>query len=359
MDTRGVKYIGSKAALLTEITAFVEEQCPNELPRTLLDVFTGTTRVAQAFRGKGWKVSTSDLSWASEAYSHAFILRTTESGTRIPAFIERLRALEGVPGWITTNYCDVISAVGAGIVKMWKPENGRKADTMRDQIQAWLAAGECTQHEAMILVACLIFALDKVDSSVGVQQAYLKTWAARASNPVELVDLPFPTGPVGEHTVGNALSITYQPATVAYIDPPYSAHSYSTYYHIWDSITRWDKPAVGLKTNRRIDRVSSAAEYDESMSSAWNSKRTALTSFLALIERLPARFVLISYNDESLVPLDTLVASLKEKYASAVVKKIPYKRNIMAQIGNAAAADEHKTANNEVLIWIEKTSVQA
>lgn len=354
METRGIKYIGSKAALLTEIITFVEEQCPTGLPKTLIDVFTGTTRVAQAFRGKGWQLSSSDLSWASEAYAHAFLLRTAESGARIPAFIERLRALAGTPGWITTNYCDVISAVGAGVIKMWKPENGRKADAIRDQIHGWLQTGECTQHEAMILVACLIFALDKVDSSVGVQQAYLKTWAARASNPLELVDLPFPPGPIGRHTVGNALTITYEPATVAYIDPPYSAHSYSTYYHIWDSITRWDKPAVGLKTNRRIDRVSSAAEYDESMSSAWNSKRTALASFLTLIERLPARFVLVSYNDESLVPLDTLVASLRATYTSVVVKMIPYKRNIMAQIGNAAAADEHKTANNEVLIWIGK-----
>jgi adenine-specific DNA-methyltransferase len=336
------------------VEEFVEEQCPTGFNKTLIDVFTGTTRVAQAFRSKGWKLSTSDLSWASEAYSHAFILRTAESGARIPAFIERLRALEGVAGWITTNYCDVISAVGAGIVKMWKPENGRKADAMRDQIQTWLQTGECNTHEAMILVACLIFALDKVDSSVGVQQAYLKTWAARASQPIELVDLPFHPGPPGEHTVGNALTIDYQPATVAYIDPPYSAHSYSTYYHIWDSITRWDKPAVGLKTNRRIDRVSSAPEYDESMSSAWNSKRTALTSFITLIERLPARFVVISYNDESIVPLQTLLTALGEVYNRVVVKMIPYKRNIMAQIGNAAAADEHKTANNEVLIWINK-----
>ena len=354
MDTRGIKYIGSKAALLTEITTFIEEQCPTGLNKTLIDVFTGTTRVAQAFRSKGWQVSTSDLSWASEAYAHAFILRTAESGARIPTFIERLRALAGTTGWITTNYCDVISAVGAGVIKMWKPENGKKADAMREQICTWLQAGECTAHEAMILVACLIFALDKVDSSVGVQQAYLKTWAARASNPLELVDLPFPTGPVGGHTVGNALAIDYQPATVAYIDPPYSAHSYSTYYHIWDSITRWDKPAVGLKTNRRIDRVSSAAEYDQSMSSGWNSKRTALVSFLNLIDRLPVRFVVISYNDESLVPLDPLITVLKERYGPIVVKKIPYKRNIMAQIGNAAAADEHKTTNNEVLIWIAK-----
>jgi adenine-specific DNA-methyltransferase len=154
--------------------------------------------------------------------------------------------------------------------------------------------------------------------------------------------------------VGNALLNNYDPATVAYLDPPYSAHSYATYYHIWDSITRWDKPAVGLKTNRRIDRVS-GSDQDESMNSLWNSKRTALKAFMDLIHRLPVQFVVISYNDESLVPLETLEAALKETYA-ITVKKIPYKRNIMAQIGNGSEAETHKTENHEVLIWLVKTS---
>ena len=361
MNTHGVKYIGSKASLVTIITDFVGANIPPELPKTLIDVFTGTTRVAQAFRYKGWTTTTSDLSWAAEAYAHAFVLRTAESGARIPGFLTRLKALAPAEsGWITSNYCDVVTATG-GVVKMWKPDNGRKADAMRDQIAAWETAGECTHHEAMILVACLIFALDKVDSSVGVQQAYLKTWAARASNPLDLVDLPFPGGgPAGKHFVGNALTIPYEPATVAYLDPPYSAHSYATYYHIWDSITRWDKPAVGLKTNRRMDRVSGSEQQDESMNSSWNSKRTALESFITLVARLPVRYVVISYNDESLVPLDTLVAGLQGVYGTEgiVVKKIPYKRNIMAQIGNAAEAIAEgataKTENNEVLIWVVK-----
>ena len=357
METRGVKYIGSKASLVDIIYSFVAEHLPLASNTTLIDVFTGTTRVAQAFRSKGWQVATSDLSWASEAYSHAFILRTADSGAKVPQFIDTLRALEPKSGWITTNYCDVVSASG-GVVKMWKPTNGQKADAMRDQIAAWEADGTCTHHEAMILVACLVFALDKVDSSVGVQQAYLKNWAARASNVLDLVDLPFPSGPAGSHIIGNALTNEYQAATVAYLDPPYSAHSYATYYHIWDSITRWDKPAVGLKTNRRIDRVASAEEHDDSMDSGWNSKRTALTSFVSLVAKLPVKYVVISYNDESLVPLDTLISTLKGVYATVIVKKIPYKRNIMAQIGNAAEAiaegAEAKTENNEVLIWIVK-----
>lgn len=353
MTTHGVKYIGSKASLVGEIKSFINENMPADTPKTLIDVFTGTTRVAQTFRAEGWLVTSSDLSWASEAYAHAFLLRTLTSGIRIPELIETLKKLEPNPDWITQNYCDVVTTTG-GVIKMWKPANGKCADSIRNKIAKWESVGEITHHEAMILIACLIFALDKVDSSVGVQQAYLKNWATRSLNPLVLEDLPFTNGPVGKHIVGNSLSLQYPTSSVAYLDPPYSSHSYATYYHIWDSITRWDKPTVGLKTNRRIDRVSGADEFDESMQSAWNSKRTALDAFMKLVERLPVKYVVISYNDESLISLETLETALKAKY-TVKLKKIPYKRNIMSQIGNAAGNGETPvTENHEALLWIVK-----
>lgn len=353
MTTCGVKYIGSKASLINEIKTFISEHLPPDTPKTFIDVFTGTTRVAQAFRAIGWTVQSSDLSWASEAYAHAFLYRTTTSGTRIPELIGKLKQLEPAADWITQNYCDIITKEG-GVVKMWKPANGQLADSIRNKIAKWKSLGEITHHEAMILIACLIFALDKVDSSVGVQQAYLKNWATRSLNPLVLEDLPYTNGPVGNHIVGNALTVPYSESSVAYVDPPYSSHSYSTYYHIWDSITRWDKPVVGLKTNRRIDRISGAEEFDDSMQSAWNSKRTALEAFLKLVDRLPVKYVVISYNDESLVPLEKLEAALKEKY-TVTLKKIPYKRNIMSQIGNAAGNGAIPvTENHEALLWVVK-----
>ena len=73
---------------------------------------------------------------------------------------------------------------------------------------------------------------------------------------------------------------------------------------------------------------------------------------MTLVERLPVRYVVISYNDESLIPVDTLLTALKGKY-TVKVKNIPYKRNIMCQIGNATAEDA-KTENCEVLIWVSK-----
>lgn len=364
-DTIGVKYIGSKASLIGNILDVIDRNLAQPDSLRLIDVFTGTTRVAQAFRTRGWDVQSSDLSWASEAYAHAFIIRTKESGRRIPAlthslWMELTAAFDSekppAKDWITTNYCDV-SGVEGGLVRMWKPANGIRADFLRNRIAQLEGSGQITHHEAMILVCSLIFGLDKVDNSVGIQQAYLKDWAKRTDDNMAFLDLPYAIGPVAKHTVGNCLEIAYEPADVAYIDPPYSTHSYSTYYHIWDSITRWDKPAVGLKTNRRMDRVSKSEDFDESMKSLWNSKSTALDALLELCQRLPVKYLLISYNDESLIPHLGLIKALETRYGAANVQivRIPYKRNIMSQIGNALLSDETmKTENTEMLIWVRK-----
>ena len=356
MQTHGVKYIGSKSALLGFIVNSIDKRLESPADLRIIDVFTGTTRVAQAFRGKGWTVQTSDLSWASEAYAETFLKRTPESSLRIPALLDILKQAVPKSGWITKNYCDVSGSTG-GRVRMWTPVNGKKADAIRERIAEWESTGHINRHEAMILVCCLIFALDKVDNSVGVQQAYLKDWAKRTSDDLDLRDLPFYNGPVGSHQVGNCLTLDYEAADVAYLDPPYSSHSYSTYYHIWDSITRWDKPDVSLKTNRRLDRVSASSEFDTDMVSPWNSKRTALDAFMTLCKRMNAKNLLISYNNESLVPLNTLLDALRGEFGTAnvEVEEIVYQRNIMSQIGNATLyQDTFKTENVEVLIWICK-----
>lgn len=360
MQTYGVKYIGSKASLVEKIIGNIRRHL-GPGPLKLIDVFTGTTRVGQAFRSLGWEVQTSDLAWASEAYAHAFLIRTEESGKRIPELIATLRTkMEAEIGsypadWITKTYCDVSGVEGTGSVRMWKPKNGIRADFYRNTVQAMFESGQINRHELMILITCIIFALDKVDNSVGVQQAYLKDWAKRTDDSLELLDMPFYKGPVAKHYIGNCLSIGYEPADVAYLDPPYSSHSYSTYYHIWDSVTRWDKPEVSLKTNRRVDRVSKSSEFDTDMVSPWNSKVKALAAFIELCKRLPARNLLISYNNESIVPLDQLTETLEKVFGPVEIEKISYQRNIMSQIGNAALYnDTFKTENVEVLIWVKK-----
>jgi len=348
--TYGVKYIGSKASLIPYILKAVPEDV-----KSAIDVFTGTTRVAQAFKQRGIVTTTSDLSWAASAYSGAWICNEGPN-THLQACVDELNKLPGTNGWITTNYCDV-RAEDNGLVRVWQVKNGRKADSIRDCIERWKTDGEIQPWEADTLTTSLILALDKVDNTVGVQQAYLKDWCKRSFNDLTLELPPMIEGPKGNNLSGDCLELKYEPADLAYLDPPYSSHSYASYYHIWDSITAWDKPEVGLKTNRRVDRIAKNEAFDPHMVSQWNSKKGALKAFETLIKRLPVKSVLVSYNNESLVEIASLL-KLFRTFPSVEVHQIDYKRNVMCQIGNAAKdkTDEtvFRTTNTEFLFLIRK-----
>ena len=100
-------------------------------------------------------------------------------------------------------------------------------------------------------------AADRVDSTTGVQMAYLKQWAPRAHKALAL-RLPrvLPRARAGK---GQAYELDALEAAaclegdVAYLDPPYNQHKYLGNYHIWETLVRWDKPAVYGTACKRVD----------------------------------------------------------------------------------------------------------
>lgn len=344
IETYGVKYIGSKNKIIPHIVNACEEISEK---RTLIDAFTGTTRVAQAMKKRGFAIQTADLNWASEAYSYTFICNEG-SNQHLQEIVDHLNNVEPEKGWITENYCDVES--DGTVVRVWQPKNGMKADSIRNKIEEM----DLSRVDKCTLITALIFALDRVDNTVGVQQAYLKKWCKRSYNDLYLILPKVCPFPKGKHYTGDVLSIDFDEAEIAYLDPPYSSHSYSTYYHIWDSIYKWDKPKVGLKTNRRIDRIHNSKDFDFDMKSTWNSKKTALKSFKKLVDRLPVRYIMISYNNEGIISSSDFLDFVND-YEDISIKEIDYKRNIMSQIGNAKLyKTEYNTKNKEYLVTFRK-----
>lgn len=347
IETKGIRYLGSKNKIIPTILKVV-----NNLPlkeKTIIDVFTGTTRVAQAFKEDGWLVTTSDLSWASEAYSSNFIVLSDNS--HLQTHIDEMNKLQGISGWLTNNYCDVTTADG-GVVKVWKPKNGKKADAMREYVETL----NISREEKMCLITSIIFSLDKIDNTVGLQQAYLKKWASsRVDTDLKVSLIPSVSGQKGKHIVGDALKIEYPKAEIAYLDPPYTAADYSTYYHIWDSITAWDKPAVSLKTNRRIDRVKSSEEHDKNMKSPWYSKAGALAATKKLIDRLPVKYCVFSYSDEGIIDKADM-EKLCSEYKSVEWHEQEHDRHVMSRIGAGGSEAENadKKKLSEWIIVIEK-----
>ena len=85
-----------------------------------------------------------------------------------------LAATPPSPGWFTKAFCED--------ARYFTPENGARIDAMRDRIEVM---GLEPELKAIALVA-LMEAADRVDSTAGLQMAYMKQWATRALKPLEL-----------------------------------------------------------------------------------------------------------------------------------------------------------------------------
>lgn len=168
-----IKYLGSKRTLIPQITSIVDA-----LPdvRRVCDLFAGTTRVAQALKSRGYHVIANDIA----TYSYELALALIEADRdkldidRLRGWIAELTALPGYRGYYTKTFCED--------ARYFQPFNGIRIDAIRDAIDDLPA----NRHERAILLVSLVLAADRVDSTTGVQMAYLKQWAPRSHNPMEL-----------------------------------------------------------------------------------------------------------------------------------------------------------------------------
>jgi adenine-specific DNA-methyltransferase len=284
-----IKYLGSKRRLVPALA----EICARSGARSAIDLFTGTTRVAQAFKGLGVHVTAVD----SAAYAHVFArcYVATDAGAvdrlALRAELARLDALPGCDGYVTETFCRRS--------RFLRPENGRRIDAIR----AAIAAEHAGSALEPVLLTSLIEAADRVDSTTGVQMAYLKAWAPRAHGRLALREPELLPGPgAAVHGDAVALAATLPEADLAYLDPPYNQHSYRGNYHVWETLALGDAPAhYGVACKRADCR-------DPARRSPFNSKPRFRDALAAVVAAVPARLVVLSYSDEAWLPLDDLVA---------------------------------------------------
>ncbi len=178
----------------------------------------------------------------------------------------------------------------------------------------------------MVLTA-LLLAADRVDSTTGLQMAYLKSWAPRALNDLELRLPALLPGP-GRAEQQDAVAFVEGGGTrgmdLTYIDPPYNQHSYFGNYHVWETLIRNDAPASYGVARKRIDTPDNR--------SAFNSKRAFTDAFTRTIQGVESRFLLVSFSNEGFLGAEEMRGILSEKGHVARVD-IDARRYVGAQIG--------------------------
>lgn len=320
--THGPKYMGSKKALLPELRNAMLKLSP----ASALDVFSGTTRVAQMLRASGVRVTTSDIATYSRVFSGAWVSSTYDQKV-VEYYAARLSRLEPIDGWFTRTYCDVPSSENCNKnIRFMTPVNGMRVDAIRLELKRLLDSEKITLSEYNALVATLIIAMDRVDNTVAIQQSYLRDWCTRSKKNLNLQVYASSMGPVGTHIQGDALKITYPSADIAYLDPPYTAANYQTNYHIWETIARGDEPDVALTTNRRKDFVGSAVK------NPWCSAKTIQQSLESLLLKLDVGHVVVSYGSASIMTIEQLSDVITKTHDIEVHSIHTVNENIMSKI---------------------------
>ena len=305
-----IKYIGSKRVLVPHIVRAV-----SAFPESgrVLDLFSGTSRVARGLKETGRYVIANDhLAYAStlaRCYVQADANRWLDEAVRLIADLSRV---DSKPGYFTKAFCDD--------ARYFKPKNGARVDAIREEI----ARRDLPPELEAIALVSLMEAADRVDSTTGVQMAYLKQWAARASNDLALRVPAIVPGPGEAHHLDAVEAALRVDADIAYIDPPYNQHSYMGNYHIWESLVRWDKPETYGIANKRIQ----CKEYK----SDFNSKRRIHQGLKDILEALRCGHLLVSFNNEGHVDREEMIALLSER-GHVGVAAVDFKRYVGAQIG--------------------------
>jgi adenine-specific DNA-methyltransferase len=305
-----IKYLGSKRLLLPKIVAAVSafRDC-----RTVADLFSGTARVGHALKREGFHVRANDHLAYATTLARCYVQADRERlERRARALLTELSELPPRPGYFTETFCEQS--------RFFRRENGARIDAIRERI----AELDLEPELQAVALTSLMEAADRVDSTTGVQMAYLKRWAPRAYNPLQL-RMPelLPGG--GEAMQRDVLELAPELDTdVAYLDPPYNQHSYLGNYHVWETLVRWDAPATYGVACKRVQ----CRQY----SSDFNRKRRIHAALEQLVTRLPCKHLVVSFNNEGHVSREEMEELLASR-GHVGVAGVDFKRYVGAQIG--------------------------
>lgn len=268
-----------------------------------------------ALKREGYTVDSNDHNSFAYHLAQCYVACDRED---LPAdfdkIIDHLNQIPGQAGFFTDTYC--IKS------RFFHPKNGEKIDAIRQEIEQISVSDKVKS----VLLVSLMEAADRIDSTCGIQMAYLKTWAKRALLPLTLrTPLLLARGKSCRAHCLDALTAAQKIiCDVTYLDPPYNQHSYRGNYHIWETLVRFDSPVVYGKAHKRMDC--------KTEKSSFNSKRTFKESLLNVLKSLASQYIVLSFNDEGFISKNDLEDLLSE-FGKVSIFEIDYKRYVGAQIG--------------------------
>jgi adenine-specific DNA-methyltransferase len=313
-----VRYIGNKTRLLDFIGAVLAEH--GVRGGHALDAFAGTASVGRFLKRQGFRVTSCDIM----TYSHV-LQKVYVELDRIPAYSSLSRVL-GIGGSDLQRLAGILRHLefevparhslmarefgssgdtkSNGTRMYFTTENATRIDAVREQLDEWYAGELISTVERDVILASLLEGLDAVANTTGVYAAYVKSWQSNATKPLRLrlPEMTTDTGLACRALQGdvNVLSGEVGPVDLLYLDPPYNSRQYSSYYHIPELVAR------GWSSGAPLLRGKTGLIPDADKRSLWSRRSTCVAALNDLLDGVDARYVLMSYNSEGIIPEDEI-----------------------------------------------------
>ncbi|HUW41309.1 MAG TPA: DNA adenine methylase [Rectinemataceae bacterium] len=381
-------YIGNKRSLIPFLRkVFLELQLRSPI-RSFLDPFAGTGSVSRLGRTLGWRVAANDIEPYSLAVNSCYLgVSADEAGElfrdvgglgRAVELLNRLhpqREDVGAPGEPAAPYIALHYAPAETASADWRRErlfytreNAVFLDRARqaiDELRPPRAGSvpergpESTEEkERALLLGPLVYEAATHANTSGVFKACHKGFGGHGRDALGRILAPMSLeppllwpGPAAGLGRGDAAAFCLgRGADLCYLDPPYNQHQYGSNYHLLNTLVSWDRRPVDeerLSDGSLRSKAGIPPSWKERRS-RFCSRTDALAAFKELLTAVDARFIVLSYNSEGIVPVDELYELLADR-ADVSLRSVSY---TVYRGGRQSAS--RRTGNSEILFVAER-----
>ena len=294
-DLESRRYIGNKAKLTRWIMDIINEHTGGF--NTFFDVFAGTASVSKAAIPYAKKIIMNDFLSSNNIIYQAFFANGIYDMNKLYTIIEYYNSID--PNSLNDNYFS--DNFGD---KFFDYKNSKLIGYIREDIEK--RRYDLTTKEYAMLLASLIYSIDKIANTVGHFDAYIKKEITYHPLSIKLIK-PLKPKSIEIFKEDSNMLVRSVIADVAYIDPPYNSRQYSRFYHIYENLVEWKKPELfGVAMKPKAQNMS---VYCTS---------SAPAAFRDLIRNLNVKYIAVSYNNT----YDSKSGSSKNKITLGQIKSI-------------------------------------
>ncbi len=268
------RYIGSKAKLSDWIMYLINSEIQEK--KSFADIFAGTASVTNSALNHFETVITNDFLHSNNVIYKAFFENSEWNKQKLLEIIENFNHLESKiigNNYFSENFGN----------KYFHKNTAKKIGHIRNEIENLKI--ELTDKEYNILLGSLLYTIDRVANTVGHYDAYFKKEIQERKLELKLIE-PIRTDKVSIFQQDANQLVRKIKTDVVYIDPPYNSRQYSRFYHLLETLVKWDKPKLyGVALKPEPENVS---EY---------CKVSAKNVFKDLVNNINAKHIVVSYNN--------------------------------------------------------------